>query len=72
VQKVTPNENLGKVMAIIMAAAQCAAPLGQIVYGVVFESFSQALYLPVLVVSIIMLAMAGMSQRILRNEGVSE
>jgi len=68
VQKKTPNENLGKVMAIIMAVSQCAAPLGQIAYGVVFESFSRTLYLPILVVSIIMFAMAGMTQRFLRNE----
>ncbi len=29
VQRETSNENLGKVMAIIMAVAQCVAPLGQ-------------------------------------------
>lgn len=69
VQRVTPNENLGKVMAIIMAVAQCAAPLGQILYGVIFKSFSAALYLPVLVVSLIMLVIAFISQQILRKEG---
>lgn len=68
IQRVTPNENLGKVMAIIMAVAQCAAPLGQIIYGVIFESFSTVLYLPVGVVSLIMFVIAGISQRILRNE----
>ncbi|MDR2982853.1 MAG: MFS transporter [Puniceicoccales bacterium] len=31
VQKTTPNENLGKVMAIIIAVAQCAAPLNRYV-----------------------------------------
>lgn len=68
-QRVTPNENLGKVMAIIMAVAQCAAPLGQILYGVIFESFKAVLYLPVLAVSLIMLLVSIMTQRILRNEG---
>lgn len=71
VQRVTPNENLGKVMAIIMAAAQCAAPLGQIIYGVVFESFSAVLYLPVVAVTLIMLVVSGISKRILRNEEVA-
>lgn len=47
VQKETPNEMLGKVMAIIMAAAQCSAPLGQALYGIAFERFD-AVYLPVL------------------------
>ena len=48
VQKVTPNEMLGKVMAIIMAVSQCAAPLGMALYGVAFEQFSAAVYTPVL------------------------
>jgi len=69
VQRVTPNENLGKVMAIIMAVAQCAAPLGQILYGVIFKSFSAALYLPVFAVSLIMLVISVISQQILKKEG---
>jgi MFS family permease len=68
VQKNTPNEHLGKVMAIIMAAAQCAAPLGQILYGVLFKRFNAAVYVPALFVSIAMLGLAGLSRHILRNE----
>jgi len=68
VQRVTPNENLGKVMAIIMAVAQCAAPLGQIIYGVMFESFKSTLYIPIIGVSIVMLGITVMSQQVLRNE----
>ena len=48
VQMETPNEMLGKVMAIIMAVAQCAAPLGQALYGIAFQQFSAAVYAPVL------------------------
>ncbi len=48
VQKETPNEMLGKVMAIVMAVAQCVAPVGQIMYGSLFEKFSGAPYIPVL------------------------
>lgn len=48
VQMETPNEMLGKVMAIIMAVAQCAAPLGQALYGIAFQRFSAAVYAPVL------------------------
>lgn len=44
VQKQTPNDLLGKVMAIIMAVAQIAAPVGQIVYGKLFETFSLQVY----------------------------
>ena len=37
VQARTPPELLGKVMAFIMALANCASPLGQAVYGALFE-----------------------------------
>ena len=38
VQRQTPPELLGKVMALIMAAANCASPLGQAAYGALLES----------------------------------
>lgn len=37
VQARTPPELLGKVMAFIMALANCASPLGQAVYGALYE-----------------------------------
>ncbi len=37
VQGRTPPELLGKVMAFIMAVSNCAAPLGQAVYGALYE-----------------------------------
>ena len=37
VQGQTPPELLGKVMAFIMSVSNCAAPLGQAVYGALFE-----------------------------------
>lgn len=46
VQKRVPNEFLGKIMAIITAVAQCAAPVGQVIYGVLLEKFSGQVYLP--------------------------
>ncbi|MCI9332465.1 MAG: MFS transporter [Oscillibacter sp.] len=36
----TPPELLGKVMAFIMAVSNCASPLGQAVYGTLFQSCS--------------------------------
>ena len=37
VQGQTPPELLGKVMAFIMAVSNCASPLGQAIYGALFE-----------------------------------
>jgi len=69
VQKKTPNENLGKVMAIIAAVSQCMAPIGQILYGFMFEGFSTKIYLPILAISFIMIIIAVVTKKILRNEG---
>lgn len=69
VQKKTPNENLGKVMAIITAVAQCMAPVGQVIYGVIFEAFSIKVYVPILFVSIAMIVMTVVVKMVLRNEG---
>jgi MFS family permease len=48
VQTQTAPGNLGKVMAILMAVAQCAAPLGQVVYGLGFQAFTGREYVPIL------------------------
>lgn len=42
VQSVTPTVNVGKVVALVMAVAICAQPLGQALYGMLFEAFSAA------------------------------
>ncbi|CAM4250531.1 hypothetical protein BAMA111019_14910 [Bacillus manliponensis] len=68
VQKKTPNENLGKVMAIIMMVSQCMAPIGQILYGSLFELFNGNLYVPILFVSVLLIGIASMTKRMLRNE----
>lgn len=39
VQRQTPPELLGKVMAFLMAVTSCASPLGQAIYGALFERF---------------------------------
>lgn len=72
VQRVTSDENLGKVMAIIMAVAQCAAPLGQVIYGMIFELFSDKLYLPILAVGLLMLIIALITKLMFRAESRSQ
>lgn len=68
VQRVTPNENLGKVMAIITAVAQCAAPLGQILYGVIFEKWSAQIFIPTLFVSMVTLLLGVLTRQLLKCE----
>lgn len=37
IQQQTPNELLGKVMAYISTISLCAQPLGQMMYGILFD-----------------------------------
>jgi hypothetical protein len=70
VQTRTPGENLGKVMAIIQAVAQCAAPVGQIAYGFMFERFDSAVYIPLLLAGMLTLGIALMGKTKLRKEDI--
>lgn len=40
IQGQTPPHLLGKIMAAILAVANCAQPLGQALYGLLFEALS--------------------------------
>jgi len=68
VQKITPNEKLGKVMAIMMAVSQLAAPLGQIIYGVVFGKFGNAVYIPTFIVCGAVLLLSLLTRFLMKNE----
>jgi MFS family permease len=71
VQAKTPGENLGKVMAIIQAVAQCAAPIGQIAYGFMFEQFEGVVYIPLLIGGILTLGIALFGKITLKKEDLS-
>lgn len=68
IQIITPNKHLGKVMAIMTAVAQCAAPLGQILYGAVFEKWSGRIFLPTFGVGIVTLFLGVLTRQLLKGE----
>lgn len=68
VQKKTPNENLGKVMAIIMAVAHCTTPIGQVVYGNILEAFQTQTQLPLLLTSFTLLVLGFIAFPVLKND----
>jgi MFS family permease len=68
VQKKTPAENLGKVMAIIQMVAQCAAPIGQLAYGFLFEASRGTVYFPIMGVFGVMLLITVLSGRMFKND----
>jgi MFS family permease len=71
VQEKTPSENLGKVMAIIQAVAQCAAPIGQLIYGDALERFTGAEYIPLLLAGGLTFVIAYVGKVLLKKEGVT-
>lgn len=71
VQKETPDEYLGKVMATITAVSQCAAPIGQFVYGIVFQRFQIRLYIPVFIISVIMFMLSFAAKNIFSRSEVA-
>lgn len=68
VQKKTDEKKLGTVMAVIIATTQCAAPIGQILYGVLFQCFQNITYVPILFAGVIMFIMSLTTYRLLLNE----
>ena len=53
IQQKTPNELLGKIMAYVTTITLCAQPLGQIVYGLLFDNSGSFLYLILFVTGIV-------------------
>jgi MFS family permease len=68
VQKRTPPEMLGKIMAILITASQIAAPLGQLLYGIFFQAFSTTTYTPVLIAAFLTFITAYAGKIILREK----
>lgn len=68
IQKRTPNEVLGKVMSIVLAASQCAAPIGQVMYGFAFQAFRTQAFIPTLFLSATVFLMALAAKKVLQNE----
>ena len=44
IQEVTPERLTGKVMACVYTISMCAQPLGQVLYGILFDVFSAQVY----------------------------
>lgn len=45
IQQRTPNEFLGKIMAYATTVSLCAQPIGQMIYGFVFDQFPSSLFM---------------------------
>ena len=72
IQRRTPEALMGKVMAYVFTLSLCAQPLGQILYGALFDRCGARAYW-VLVPSGLLVCLAGaLSRRLLRRMGQGE
>lgn len=53
IQQKTPSNLIGTVMAYVSTITMCAQPLGQMVYGLLFDRFSNTVYLVLILTGII-------------------
>lgn len=44
IQERTPEQLMGKVMSYVFTLSMCAQPIGQIIYGALFDQFSSSVY----------------------------
>ena len=67
IQQKTPNHLIGKVMAYTATITMCVQPLGQIIYGFLFDSFSNAAYLVIIPTGIIVCIIGVLSMGLFKN-----
>ncbi|MGX7265602.1 MFS transporter [Enterococcus crotali] len=67
VQRITPRENIGKVMATIMAVSQCAVPIGQIIIGLLFKTTTTNVFFQVMIVAVSVLLVSGLCWYLFRH-----
>lgn len=67
VQSETPPELVGKVIAVMISLSMCAQPIGQAIYGVAFDQFSNHTGIILLVVAILSAAISLTSKDIFKN-----
>ncbi|MEG0830365.1 MAG: MFS transporter [Anaerovoracaceae bacterium] len=67
VQTETPPELVGKVIALMMSISMCAQPIGQAMYGVVFDAFQNETGLILLCVAILSVLISLVSKKIFKG-----
>lgn len=67
VQAETPNHLVGKVVSMAMAVSMCAHPIGQSIYGILFERFGSRPYIVVAGSIVITIAIVLVSRHVFHN-----
>jgi len=64
VQMLTPTELTGKVLSFVICICMCTIPVGQFIYGFIFEKIMVSFYLPFYVSGLLMIAISFATRRV--------
>ena len=67
IQQKTPNHLIGKIMAYTSTITLCIQPIGQIIYGFLFDGFSEQIYFVLIPTGIIVCAIGLLATGFFRN-----
>lgn len=67
IQGETPTQLTGKVLSLVMALAMCAQPIGQAMYGFLFDAFRTSPYYIVFGAAVISGGIAFLSKKVFQN-----
>lgn len=67
IQKKTPMNLIGKTMGYIMSISMCAQPLGQALYGVLFDAFSTKIYIVIGFTTFFSVVIGLVGKRVFKN-----
>lgn len=71
VQKQTPSSYIGKVMSILLAVSSCAVPLGQMIFGILFERLPEQLSVIVLGIAFVVMITAIATKQLFKNDSAA-
>lgn len=72
IQQRTPNNLIGKVMAYTSMVTLCVQPVGQIVYGFLFDKFSDTVYTVLVLSGVIICAVGLCATAFFNNKNISK
>ena len=64
-QRETPNEMMGKVASFVSTIVMCSLPIGQSLYGMLYDMMSHQIYVVILAGAVIELMLAFLTKRYL-------
>lgn len=67
IQEKTPVTLTGKVMAFVITISACAQPLGQLIYGLLFDTFAESSWIVLLLTGIAVMVTGALSKALFRK-----